>query len=125
MRKRADNEFQEESQDIRATKLVEICGIPMNWAQRTIAKFPDLREALLVTRGYSNMPPGRYSSYFEYLSNVQARVLDASSPSLYEQEVAERTAMINQDFLAQQDYRNSPSKARDYWEQQTTRRLDA
>ncbi|MBI2106046.1 hypothetical protein HYT56_04385 [Candidatus Woesearchaeota archaeon] len=99
-------------------------GIPRNWAERTIAKFPSLRDAVIIARGYSEIPIGRYKNYFEYLDNMQARALDTSPVSAYEQEVDERTAMINPDSLVQGTYRDRPSKARDYWEQQTSRKLD-
>src|SRR3989344_4235182 len=88
--------------------LVEM-GINKQQALATLALFLDLDEAILVVNAYRHPPEGferyikSYSSYLETLRNASRGITEDRTP--YDQEVAERTAMVPEEVLARAAYR--------------------
>ncbi len=96
----------------------------------TLALFPNLDDAKRVAESYRSIPkeerPVSFTDYNDFLESLRTAIYGpAEVQSLYDQEVQQRTARIPEEKLAQESYKDRPSKSSHYWEHQVTRNLDA
>lgn len=98
-------------------------------AEQTLELFPEIDQAFFVLYAYLSIPEQErrqeYTCFGEYLENIRTGLLGSTErTSLYDREVIERTALVPQEALMQEGYRDNPLDSGHFYEHTATRMMD-
>ena len=86
-------------------------GLNKQQSLSTLALFPEIGDATRVAESYNSIPtderPVSFTSYNDYLESLRTAILGSTEiPTLYDQEVADRTVLVPREALEQASYRD-------------------
>ena len=125
---RLDKELSLENLAEDVLTLMEM-GLNKQQSLSTLALFPKREDAIRVTESYNTLPkeerPVSFTSYNDYLESLRTAILGSTEiPTLYDQEVGERTVLVPRSALEQTSYRDKPQGGSHFYEHQASQ-LDA